>query len=111
MMDAWFRGSGWWAEYCWLIDNYFAVDTELHADSAKLEDVKAIVDEIAGLMAKIERLHKRGFRAEQQVLAVAERAASKQESKNLRVWQILWCINNIMHGWGGRGRRGAALPL
>ena len=54
-------------------------DTELHADS-NIEDVDAIVAEIAGLMAKIERLHERELRAEEQARAVAERLAKKQVS-------------------------------
>ena len=50
------------------------IDAELHADS-NIEDMEAIVAEIAGLMDKIERLNERQLRAKQQAQAVAERAA------------------------------------
>ena len=50
------------------------IDVELHANS-NIEDMEAIVTEIAGLMDKIERLNERQLRAKQQAQAVAERAA------------------------------------
>lgn len=64
-----------------IINVCHTVDAELHADS-NIEDMDAIAAEIAGLMAKIERLHKRELRAEKQAQAVAERLAKKQVSCN-----------------------------
>ena len=49
------------------------IDAELHADS-NIEDMEAIVAEIAGLMDKIERLNERQLQTKQQAQAVAERA-------------------------------------
>ena len=50
------------------------IDAELHANS-NIEDMEAIVAEIAGLMDKIERLNEHQLWAKQQAQAVAERAA------------------------------------
>ena len=69
------------------------IDAELHTNS-NIEDMEAIVAEIAGLMAKIKRLNERQFRAEQQTQAVTEQAAKKRESlKNEDV-----SVTTCMHG-------------
>ena len=83
--------------------------------------MEAIVAEIAGLMAKIERLNERQLRANQQAQAVAERTAKKQESlKNKDVsnnicmaevgggvynkaWVIKESLGLRLRCWGGGG--------
>lgn len=60
-------------------------DADLHTNF-KSEDEKAIIAEIAKLMVKIQRLHERELRAEQQAQAVAERSARKRElNENVRM--------------------------
>ena len=52
------------------------IDADLHTNF-EFENEEAIVAEITKLMAKIQRLHERELRAEQQAQAVAERSAQR----------------------------------
>lgn len=61
------------------------IDADLHTNF-EFENEEAIVAEITKLMAKIQRLHERELRAEQQAQAVAERSAQRRElNEDVRV--------------------------
>ena len=78
------------------------IDAELHANSNIEDNMEAIVAEIAGLMAKIERLNERQLRANQQAQAVV---AKKWKSLKNEDVSVTICMVEV--GGGGMVKLGS----